>query len=843
MWKQRQLVLMTSLASVLTVQAGWADSLPQLRGTPQPTKTVKEWVAQMEAAQNETPQTVTGIKLERTETGLDITLETADGKPLQVDATQFTREGNALVARISNAVLALPEGKEFRADNPTSGIAGVTVAQVDATTLQVSVTGNTAPPETEVTLKTAGLAYSLNPDSEDDEEVVVTGAGQRGYFVPNTSTATGTNTPVLETPFSVQVVPQEVLREQQVTRIEEAVGNVSGVVSLGDVSGRGSAFNIRGFGTITNPVPLMRDGYRIYNNFQSIPEIFNLERVEVLKGPASILYGQAEPGGVINLVSKQPLSRPFYSAELQVGNRNFVSPRLDLSGPLTPDGSLLYRLSSLYRREDFFENYDNSFNRFTIAPVLSWKIDRNTDLQVALEYINDKSPYNNGTLAFGNGIIDIPADRVTNNPDDTLHNRFLSVGYTFEHRFNQNWKVANAFRYMSYDYDYSVQATPFFFDEETGILTRFFTDQDGNLDSYSLSTNLTGEFSTGSVNHKLLVGVDLNRNTFDVLTRVDFDNISPIDIFNPNYDLVPKPSSASIPIFASGFRTAFTTSDRLGIYLQDQIYLLNNLILVAGFRYDTVTQKTSNESEAVSQSDDAFSPRVGLIYLPVKEFAIYANYSESFNPNEGTGEDGEALPAERGRGFEVGVKSELFDRNLLLNLSYFNITKQNVAVAAPNFLSFSVPTGEQKSQGLELDIVGEPIPGWRLIASYALINAEITEDTNLDLIGNRLPGVARNIASLWTTYEIQAGALKGLGFGAGFNFVDRRSGDLENSFEVSSYLIGNAAIFYRRDNYRFALNFRNLSNARYIESTGTSRLSGNLYGDPFTVLASFSIQF
>lgn len=837
---QKQIVLMSGMMAVLTAQAVWADTIPQ------PAKTVKEWLAQQAIAQNETPKTITNITLERTATGLDIILTTADGQPVPIDATRFTQQGNSLVVRIANVLLALPQGNKFQADNPTSDIANITVTQVEATTIQVRVTGNTALPTTQVNLKTGDFAYTLKPTTNEPDreiEIIVTRTVQGGYLTPNTATATGTETPILETPFSVQAISQDVLRDRQVTRIEDAVTNVSGVVSLGDVGGRGSAFNIRGFGTINNPVPLMRDGYRIYNNFQSIPEVFNLERVEVLKGPASILYGQAEPGGIINLVSKRPLAEPFYTAELQVGNRNFVSPRVDLSGPLTTNRNLLYRLTALYRHEELFENYDEPFNRFTIAPTLAWKIDPKTDLRLSLEYINDRGPYNNGTIAFGNGIIDIPPGRIVNNPDDTLHNQYLSIGYNFEHRFNENWKIGNAFRYISYNYDYSVQALPFLFDEDTGIVTRFFSDQDGQLNSYSLATNLTGKFSTGAINHTLIVGLDLNRNTFDVFTRVDLDNPSPINIFAPVYDLVPKPNAESIPIFTAGFRTAFTTSDRLGVYLQDQIYLRKNLILVAGFRYDTVTQETSNELDAVSQTDTAFSPRFGLIYLPIPELAVYANYSESFNPNDGTGENGEPLPAERGRGFEVGVKSEFLDRKVLLNLSYFNISKRNVAVVAPNFLSFSVPTGKQNSQGIELDIVGEPLPGWKLIASYALIDAEVAEDTDPALIGNRLPGVARNLASLWTTYEIQTGTLKGLGFGVGFNFVDRRSGDLENSFAVPSYLIGNAAIFYRRNNYRFSLNLKNLSNAQYIESTGTGRLSGNLYGDPLTVLASFSIEF
>lgn len=839
-WMNR--VGLTSAVVVLMAQPVQAEVLRV--NDLQRATTVKEWFAQTEATGSESVVSVTDVTLNPTAAGLEIILETQDDRTLAIDASQFSTEGSTLVATIAKAMLVLADGQAFQVENPTPDITSVSVTQIDVDRIQIRVVGASTPPTTEVILKAGELAYSLSPEvDEPDEEIVVTGDGQPGYFVPNTTTATGTDTPILETPFAVQVVPQAVLREQQTTRIEDALTNVSGVVSLGDIGGRGSAFNIRGFGTITNPVPLLRDGYRIYNNFQSIPEVFNLERVEVLKGPASLLYGQAEPGGVINLVSKQPLVNPFYEVGLQVGNREFVSPRLDISGPLNRDRTLLYRLNALYRHEQRFEDYDDSFDRFSLAPSLTWRLGDRTDLRLSLEYIDDDGPYNNGTLASGNGILDIPRDRVVNNPDDTIGNQYLNVGYNVEHRFSDNWKIGNAFRFIDYDYDYSVQALPFLFDEDTGVVTRFFADQDGQLNSYSLSTNLTGQLTTGRINHKLLIGLDLNRNTFDVITRVDLDNPSPIDIFDPDYSAVPKPDEAALPVFSAGFRTAFSTSDRLGVYLQDQIYFLDNLILVAGLRYDTVKQETSNDFDEVSRTDDAVSPRIGLIYLPLPELAIYANYSESFNPNEGTGENGEPLPAELGRGFEVGIKTELFDRKLLLTLDYFNIKKRNVAVAAPNFLSFSVPTGEQKSQGIELDIAGELSPGWKLIASYAHIDAEITEDTDPTLIGNRLPGVARNTASLWTTYEFQTGSLEGFGLGLGLNFVDGRFGDLSNSFEVASYLIGNAAIFYRRNNYRFALNFRNLWDTEYIESTGTDRLSGNLYGNPFTVLASFSIQF
>jgi outer membrane receptor protein involved in Fe transport len=204
---------------------------------------------------------------------------------------------------------------------------------------------------------------------------------------------------------------------------------------------------------------------------------------------------------------------------------------------------------------------------------------------------------------------------------------------------------------------------------------------------------------------------------------------------------------------------------------------------------------------------------------------------------------GDLLEPERGEGYEVGVKAELFDSRLFATLAYFDITKQNVAVTDPNNRFFSIPTGEQRSRGVELDVTGEILPGWNIIAAYAYIDAEVTADTNPDIVGNRLFNVPKHSASLWTTYEIQSGDLRGLGFGAGFNYVGEREGDLDNSFEVDSYFLTNAAIFYGRDNWRFALNFKNLFNVNYIEAVENSRSSGNYPGEPFTVIGSVSVQF
>ncbi|WP_308253627.1 TonB-dependent siderophore receptor [Geminocystis sp. GBBB08] len=478
--------------------------------------------------------------------------------------------------------------------------------------------------------------------------------------------------------------------------------------------------------------------------------------------------------------------------------------------------------------------------RYSIAPVIALKIDDRTDMEFSVEYINDRGPADFGISQFGKGVAPIPRSRVINDPNDTINKDYVSAGYSFEHRFNDNWKVRNGFRYLSYNYNYSVVALPLAVDGPT--VTRFYADQDGEQQSYSLNTSVVGKFATGSVKHELLTGIDLNHNEDRIISL--FGGPSSINIFNPDYNLASKPSRADL----LPFNNTLNTSSRLGIYLQDQISFFDNLILVAGLRYDTVSQDTTNvqtgfvDGGRLEQSNDAVTPRIGLLYRLIPELSLFANYSQSFDPSSATTASGNPLKPERGEGFEVGIKTELFDQKLLGTLTYFNITKQNVAVTDPVNLLFSSAIGEQQSQGIEFDIVGEILPGWNIIGSYSYIDAKVTQDTDPDFVNNRLFGVPYNMASLWMTYEIQSGTLEGLGFGAGFNYVGDRYGDLANSYTVGDYIIGNAAIFYRRDNYRFALNFKNISNVDYIQSV-TGNQTGIEPGQPFSLIGSFSVQF
>ncbi|MEO1349769.1 MAG: TonB-dependent siderophore receptor [Cyanobacteria bacterium J06635_15] len=788
---------------------------------------------------------IIGIQLTETETGFTLLLETQG----ELSAPETSTTGNAVIANIPNAVLRLPEGDDFFASNAAEGIALVNVTNLPNNQVQIAITGTDAPPAVDISTAVNGLTMSATPGNPTaqtlDDTIQITVTGEQDdddYLVPNASTATRTDTSILDTPASIQVIPQQVLEDQQVIRLEDALSNLSGVTFAGTFAGLDVDFNIRGF----DDAPIFRDGFRQFGfGNDGIPELANLERIEVLRGPASILYGEVQPGGVINLVTKQPLAEPFYRAQLQAGNRGLISPSIDISGPLTSDSRLRYRLNALYRNEESFRDFDQDIERVFAAPILSWQISDRTDLTLQLEYSDYEGPFEVGLPAFEDGIVDVPFSRISGELDDFVEIESLNIGYNLEHRFSDTWRLRNAFRFTRRDI-LDVGAIPIFFDESTDVLSRGLSRQVRDPQDFGLQTNVVGEFSTGSIDHTFLFGVDLNRSEErDTAQFSDFADFQPLNIFDPVYGTFDGVDLETLPIF----RDEALERDRLGIYLQDQINIFDNLILLAGIRYDTVEQTTISFPDAfdpttseIKQNDDAWIPRVGIVYQPIPNVSLYGSYSQSFTPSFATTSSGEPLEPERGEGFELGIKTELLDGNLLATLAYFDITKQNVATSDPIDPFASVATGEQRSRGIELDVTGEILPGWNILASYAYIDAEVTDDNDIP-VGNRLINAPEHSASLWTTYEIQQGDLEGLGFGIGFNFVGERAGDLANSFEVDDYFLTNAGIFYRRDNWRFALNARNIFDVDYIKATRNARANSNEPGESFTVVGSVSVEF
>ncbi len=824
-----RLSLIASLFSVSVSLPVAAETIPvKNRGTflkeNHSAKTVKEWLAQVEEMKSDSPIQVVGVKLNQIKTGLEIILETQDGKPLAVDASKFRMEGNTLIADIPNAVLMLPSGRSFEATNPAKDVTNIAVTQLDATNIRVSVTGAKAPPTTEVVLKVGELAYSLNQDDEADEEIVVTG-DRAGYRVPNASTATRTDTPLRDVPASIQVIPRQVLEDQKAERLQDALQNVSGVTKRGNYGGGAAGgFVIRGFTQEGN----FRNGLRD-NNFYAFPEIANIERVEVLKGPASILFGQVEPGGIINLITKQPLSDPYYSVEFTAGNYSFYRPTFDISGPLNAEKTVLYRLNFAYQNSGSFRDFVDT-ERFFVAPALTWKIGRNTTLDIDFEYLREKSPFDRGLVILDDNSFALPINRYLNYPSlDNYSQTVYRGGYRFEHRFSDDWRIRNSFLISSFDAGgLSVNTAGDLIDNQ--FTPRDFYDDRFIVQNYGVQTDLIGKFNTGSIAHQLILGFDFNRNTS--FYEFEFASLSPNDIFNPAFD-IPRPSILSDPASFSD------RTDTWGIYLQDQVALLDNLKLLVGGRFDFSTQRSLSDPVS-EQFNDAFSPRVGIVYQPSQAISLYASYSTSFRPVIGISATNSPFKPERGKQFEVGIKGEFLDGKLAATLAAFEITKSNVLTSDPNNSRFSIQVGEQQSRGVELDVIGEILPGWNVIATYAYIDARVTEDNEVS-IGNRLDNSAQHTASFWTTYQIQKGDLKGFGGGLGFFFAGDRPGDSLNTFELPSYFRTDATVFYKRDQWRFALNIKNLFGVEYYETAQGREI---IYpGAPFTVQGTVSFQF
>ncbi|MEM1427367.1 MAG: TonB-dependent receptor, partial [Cyanobacteria bacterium P01_H01_bin.130] len=417
-----------------------------------------------------------------------------------------------------------------------------------------------------------------------------------------------------------------------------------------------------------------------------------------------------------------------------------------------------------------------------------------TTLTVDMEYFNDDRPNDAGLLAFGDGILDVPEDRITGEPGDEVERDLFSGGYRLEHNFSDNWKIRNAFRYSRQDYE-ATAFTPITFNEAMGLLVRFNTATQIDQEYVGFQTDVVGNFATGSLQHRVLFGIDLSYSNTDIFSRGDLAAPSPLNVFDPTYGTLPRRGFDDLP---DAIRPQDITSRRLGIFAQDQIEIVDGLHFVAGVRYDSVTQEVENGVSLfsptgleVEQTVDSVTPRIGILYQPVPEVALYASYAQSFAPNPSTDIDGNLLEPEEGEGFEVGIKGELFDRRLIATLAYFNITRENVATPDPNapaFLNAALATGEQRSEGVELEIVGEILPGWNILANYAYTNARITEDNEFEK-GNGLAGIPRHSANLWTTYTLQTGNLAGLGFGFGVNYVGDRPGDLDDSFELGDYTI------------------------------------------------------
>jgi iron complex outermembrane recepter protein len=853
--KRRQRLILLLLGESL-IFISWFSVLGMQSVRAEETRRLGEWVTEVEGvgaigksplklneASNLIAQgitRVTGVEVKQTPKGLELILKTVAESERLVPL--ILPEGNDLVIDLLDATLAFSIRNGVEKLNPAEGINKITVNKIDKSSIRVRISGANQAPSAEV-VAGSNLVLSVTPKrgiteqtADEEIEIIATGeAEEDGYNVPNSSTGTRTDTLVRDVPQSVQVVPQEVLRDQQVTRLNDALRNVPGVTPDFD-SGPYVTYRIRGFEALNNN--FLRNG-QVDPGAGEIVELSSVDRVEVLKGPASVLFGLGNPGGSINLVTKQPLSEPFYNIDATIGNYDFYRGAMDLSGPLNESKSVLYRFNAAYRNSNSFIDFYNS-DHFNLSPVVSVAIGKKTNLTVEGDYSETSDsgftpfvPVNGSVLDNPNG--EIPCDRNVGETTDEIDASLTRVGYRLEHKFNDKWSLNNAFTYNFRDYS-DKRTLPGDLEPDNRTLNRTYREFDFQSISYTLATKAVGKFSTGAIDHQLLFGIDLNSFENKVPRYVEVD-AAPIDIFDPIYGQAPDELSGEI--------SNTTVTKQLGIYLQDQITLIDNVKVLLGGRFDAFDQKSEDFTTDTESnlSDSAFSPRLGIVYQPVPAVSVYASYISSFTPGNGVflfgGSLDDPFEPELGRQYEIGVKADVNNR-LSATLALYDLTRTNVLTTDPENDLVQIQTGEQNSQGIELNLTGEILPGWNVIAGYAYTDAQVTEDNTITP-GNQLPNVPDHAANLWTTYEIQKGGLKGFGTGLGLFFVGDRAGDLDNTYELPSYVRTDAAIFYNRDQLRVGLNFKNLFDIEYFEN-GSSSTRVN-YGQPLTVQGNISWKF
>ncbi len=646
-----------------------------------------------------------------------------------------------------------------------------------------------------------------------------------GYVAERTRSATKTDTPLLETPQAVSVISAEQIRDQSARSVREVLRYVSGVVpeARGNVASRYTQVTLRGF---TPDIYL--DGLKLQGYYYALPQVdpFLLERVEVLKGPASVLYGQAPPGGIVNLVSKRPTEDQVNTFFTKVGNDDRAGLGFDVGGSLNEDSDVLYRLVAVGDRRNGPQKTVES-SHFSIAPSLKFNISDTTDLTLLGKYRRDPKGGAYGQLPATGTLDPIPGFGKLSRDfydGDTGFEQFdreqTRLGYEFSHWFNDSLQFRQNVRWSEIEIDYKSVFAVGLNDSQTA-LERNIAASTGTTNGLSIDNQFLSYFDTGSVSHTLLAGfvyqdLDGERRTGRPLASES--NTPDLDIRDPDYSQDITPPS----------RTRFTfDQDQTGLYLQDQART-GNLTLIGGGRYDSIeTRQVMFPNDAAStpasqsRSDHAFSARAGALYNFDYGIAPYVSYSESFQAPGVSRAD--ILDPTEGTQYEAGVKYQPPGSNILLSSSLFQLTQANVPTTNPVTLA-TTQTGEVEIRGAEVEAKAGLREGLDLSLAATWLDSEITSAQD-GTRGNEFARTPAFTASMWLDYTLQGGAWRGLGAGLGVRHIGEQFARNNNQLEVDAYTLVDAALHYELgglnpawQGWGVALNVENALDEKYVAS-------------------------
>lgn len=657
---------------------------------------------------------------------------------------------------------------------------------------------------------------SASADSVELEEVLVRGV--RFYQPEAGNAASKMDLPLLETPLSVSIVTSEQIEARAADSLEQAFRYTPGIYSLAGGANRRAttAFTARGF-NITGAAPLYINGSKFpINSTSGAVEPYLYESVEFLKGPASVLYGQATPGGVLNMVSKRPTSRPLRSIKLQAGSWDHRQLNADFGGPLTDDGAWGYRLTGIVRESDTMVDGIPD-DRAVVSSAITWRPSSSTSLTLLASYSKTETaddtgkPFDGTVLPNING--KVSRERFLGEPGfDKFNPTGRTFGYLFEHRFNDVWQVRQ--NVLSYDYDVDFAGVGLF-PSTTDVATQrvasryAYTRKDSDKGA-SIDNQLLGKWVFSRFENSVLFGVDYSERKFDRSQSTLFPSPS-LDLYSPVYG-----QPFTMP---AGFRDQ-SDSHQLGVYLQDHLKFDQRWILMAGGRWDdSKSDNTYTTATGVAIPSEieasAFTKRIGLLYLSANGLAPYLSYSESFQPTEGADINGSRFDPTQGEQYEAGLKFEPKGRNAALTLAVYQLTQENVLTADPLTPANSIQTGEIRSRGVEAEgrvAFGESLD---LIASYNYTDAEVTR-SNDGNVGFRPASVPRDTASLWVDYHYRV--MRGeASLGIGARYVGE-STNFANSLTVPDFIDYDLSARFDLKQWRFALNVKNLFDKTYVSA-------------------------
>ncbi|MCW3465073.1 TonB-dependent receptor [Chitinophaga nivalis] len=702
--------------------------------------------------------------------------------------------------------------------------------------------------------ETRVVQVTLVAAAEQLQHVEIVGRKESGYRNTSSFIGTKTATPLKEVPQSISYVTKELMQDQQSLRVGEVVKNMSGVSQYTSYDD----FIIRGFRTQNNGQVQLLNGLRTITGFWKQPLTNYLERVEVIKGPASVLFGNSSPGGIINRVTKKPLMEKRQSLSFSSGSFNTFRGFADFTGPMNTSKTLLYRLNLGYENAQSFRDLQFDKN-FIVAPSISFLPNEKTRLNLDVVYNRSMSRLDRGQAVYGNNdIYSVPVSKSLNAANDYLNEDNVMITTSFSHQFNKHIQFNVAYLKTIWDEDLLEHRTANGYAKDSAnrelptLVEMQVLIRKRKVFSDNVSAYFTFDVNTGVIGHKIVTGYDYaqskmpwgaaqsvangyrnNTNTAAGAYNKDnpgkflYETVNGVKRPVPNVPHFDLTSESPYQLFdmskyfytKSNYDATFYRTQ--GIYVQDQL-TLGKFQALLGLRYDRYTDFLNYTKKAQQQVvQEALIPRIGLVYTMNRHVNLYATYTEGYNPqtastinNPNAGGPFDPLLSNL---IEAGAKSDWFNDRLSVTLSAYRIRLKNVLYKAgdagnPDLMR---QVGQVESKGIEMDVKGQLTPDWYLTAAYAFNESAIKESPKASEIGRQSPGAPKHQGSVWTKYSIRNGKLKGLGIGAGSNFVTERNVDGNDIQTLPAYTLVNAAIYYKIDRFQLQVNLNNIFNKTY----------------------------